>query len=217
LGITINNPVWEEVREAALMAGTTFLVNVTLNRNKEITRVFSGDIIKAHLSGIEFVKKSAMIPVSSAFEIVVTTNSGYPLDINLYQTVKGMSAAARIVRQGGIIIVAAECRDGIPDHGLFSKLLSEFSDSAKLLETICSPGFSKQDQWQVQILAQIKQKAEIYIYTDKLTDEQINVAGIKRCNNIHALIESFRRKLGKNISICILPEGPQTVPYLTGG
>jgi lactate racemase len=213
-GITQTNPIWEEVREVAIIAGSTFLVNVTLNRKKEITGIFAGDIRRAHLEGIEFVRKTSMIAVSEAFDIVVTTNSGYPLDLNLYQTVKGMSAAARIVKPGGIIIAAAECSDGFPDHGLFGQLLHESEDPAKLLETICSPGFSKQDQWQAQILAQIQLKADVYLFSGNLSDEQLKIARIKRCSDIHDLIETLRNKLGKNISICILPEGPQTIPFL---
>lgn len=213
-GITDNNPVFEEVREVAVMAGASFLVNVTLNSMKEITGVFAGDIREAHLEGIRVARKTAMAGVQSAFDIVVTTNSGYPLDLNLYQTVKGMSAAARIVRQGGIIIAAAECRDGFPDHGLFSQLLRESENPSVLLETICSPGFSKQDQWQAQILAQIQLKADLYLYSGNLSDEQLGFARIKRCNDIYELIESLRKKSGNDISICILPEGPQTIPYI---
>lgn len=213
-GITDDNPVWQEVKEVAVMAGASFLVNVTLNSGKEITGVFAGDIKEAHLEGISFARKTAMAEVQSEFDIVVTTNSGYPLDLNLYQTVKGMSAAARIVRKGGIIIAAAECRDGFPDHGLFNQLLRESENPSSLLETICSPGFSKQDQWQAQILARIQLKADVYLFTGNLSDEQLEIARIKRCNDIYDLIEDLRKRLGNNISICILPEGPQTIPFL---
>jgi nickel-dependent lactate racemase len=213
-GITDTNPVWEEVREVALMAGASFLINVTLNSEKEITGVFAGDIREAHLEGIISASQTALAAVQSAFDIVVTTNSGYPLDLNLYQTVKGMSAAARIVRQGGTIIAAAECRDGFPDHGLFSQLLRESENPTRLLETICSPGFSKQDQWQAQILAQIQLKADVYLFTGNLSDEQLEIARIKRCNDIYELIESIRKRQGNNISICIMPEGPQTIPFI---
>jgi nickel-dependent lactate racemase len=213
-GETHNNPIWEEVMEVALRTGATFLVNVTMNRNKEITNVFAGNIKEAHNAGIEYVRQTAMVQVQSLFDIVVTTNSGYPLDLNLYQTVKGMSVAARVVKQGGIIIAAAECWDGIPDHGFFSQMLHESDSPAQLLETVCSPGFSKQDQWQAQILAMIQLKADVFLYTDNLSDDQLKIAKIKRCHNIHDLIEGLIKKLGTDVSICILPEGPQTIPFL---
>src|SRR5262249_25603880 len=100
-GITEGNPLLEELRDIAQRAGPNFLLNVTLNEQRAITNVFAGDLIEAHKTGIEYVRKSAMQRVKAPFDIVVTTNSGYPLDMNLYQGVKGMSAAARIVTTGG--------------------------------------------------------------------------------------------------------------------
>jgi hypothetical protein len=111
-GITDGNPLWEELRDIALRVGPSFLLNVTLNETKQITNVFAGDMQAAHKTGYEYVRKSAMQRVKDPFDIVVTTNSGYPLDMNLYQGVKGMSAAARIVRPGGLIILACECSEG---------------------------------------------------------------------------------------------------------
>ena len=92
---------------------------------KEITAVFAGEWDQAHEQGCAFVKKTAMVPVEKPFDLVLTSNSGYPLDLNLYQSVKGMSAAAQIVKHGGSIIIAAECWDGIPDHGPYGSLLRE--------------------------------------------------------------------------------------------
>lgn len=213
-GITKGNPVWEEVRDVAKMAGATFLVNVTLNKSKEITSVYAGEPGSAHLAGIDRVRRSSMVRVSEPSDIVVTTNSGYPLDQNLYQSVKGMSAAARIVKTGGAIVIAAECKDGFPEHGLFRRMLLEYSNPHEIIRTISSEGFSKHDQWQVQILAGLRMKADIYMYTEYLDDAELKIAGIKKCNNIPGIIEQLRMKYGHNASICILPEGPQTIPYL---
>jgi nickel-dependent lactate racemase len=106
-GITRGNPVWEEIREIAIKvasgtrAGGIFLANVTLNRDKDITGVFCGSLDEAHAEGCSRAKETCMAPVEAPFDIVVTTNSGYPLDLNVYQAVKGISAAARIVRKAG--------------------------------------------------------------------------------------------------------------------
>ena len=113
-GITDGNPLWEELRDIALRVGPSFLLNVTLNETKQITNVFAGDMQTAHKTGYEYVRKSAMQRVKDPFDIVVTTNSGYPLDMNLYQGVKGMSAAARIVRPGGLIAIDNTLWDGKP-------------------------------------------------------------------------------------------------------
>ncbi len=103
-GVTHGNPIWEEVREVAraLAGAGVFLLNVALNKDKQITGVFAGDLDAAHAQGCDFVRQTAMQPVPRPFDIVVTTNSGYPLDLNLYQAVKGMSAAAQIVKPGGV-------------------------------------------------------------------------------------------------------------------
>jgi nickel-dependent lactate racemase len=214
-GVTQGNPIWEEIREIALKVKPTLLLNVTLNRDKEITGVFAGDLDAAHAAGCVFVKETAMVPVPEPFDIVITTNSGYPLDLNLYQSVKGMSAAAQVVRESGAIIIAADCWDGIPDHGLYSQLLREADSPQTLLDTICTPGFLKQDQWQAQIQAQIQLKADVYVYTDNLTDEQIQIALLKPCHSIETTVTELLHKYGPQAKICVLPEGPQTIPYLS--
>ena len=104
-----------------------------------------------------------MQPVGAPFDVVLTTNSGYPLDQNLYQSVKGMSAAAEVVKPGGHIVCVAECRDGLPDHGAYAAILAERGSPAELLEMINSPGYSTPDQWQVQIQAQIQMKADVTV------------------------------------------------------
>ena len=119
------NPIWEEMLEVALKTMPAFLINVTVNPAHEITGVFCGDLQQAHHEGREFVRNHVMVGVDAPYDIVVTSNNGYPLDQNLYQTVKGMSAAHRIVRSGGAIIMCAACEDGLPDHGRYAELLIE--------------------------------------------------------------------------------------------
>lgn len=212
-GVTIGNPIWEEIQEVAQQAGRLFLVNVTLNREKQITGVFAGDLRQAHAAGCEFVRRSAMVAVPQPFDIVITTNSGYPLDLNLYQAVKGMSAASQVVRPGGAIIIAASCWDGIPDHGLYGKLLREAASPQQLLERISAPGFLEQDQWEAQIQAQIQLKAEVYVRSHNLTDEQITAALLRPCHRIEDTVEELLQRYGRRARICVLPEGPQTIPY----
>ncbi len=212
-GVTDGNPIWEEVQEALHLAGRTFLVNVALNKEKEITAVFAGDVEQAHRAGCEHVKRTAMIPVPHLFDIVIGTNSGYPLDMNLYQTVKGMSAAAQAVRPGGAVIVAAECSDGIPEHGLYAKLLAEAADPADLLARVTRPGMLVQDQWEAQIQAQVQMRADVYVYSDGLTAAQLTGALLKKSERIEDTVDELLRTMGRGASICVLPEGPQSIPY----
>ncbi len=215
-GVTEGNPVWEDVRQAVSLAPPAFLVNVALNRNKQITGVFAGDYKKAHETGCAFVRERAMVPVSQPFDIVISSNSGYPLDLNLYQAVKGMSAAANIVKPGGSIIVAADCWDGIPDHGEFARLLHQARDIGSLLETLRAPGFHVQDMWEAQLLALVCSKAEVYFYSRNLTDDQISRAHLKPCRSIDSTVKKLVAKIGPGASVCVLPEGPQTIPFVAG-
>jgi nickel-dependent lactate racemase len=213
-GVLEGNPIWEEMRDVALLTQPTFLLNVTLNTQKEITGVYAGDMLQAHARGVKFVRENAMVAVEAPYEIVITTNSGYPLDLNLYQSVKGMSAAAQIVKQGGAIILATACDDGLPDHGLYAELLRQAGTPSKALEMICAPGFSKQDQWQVQIQAQIQQKADVFVYSQGLTDAQIRAALLTPCRDIEAALAELLKRYGRAARIYVLPDGPQTIPFL---
>jgi nickel-dependent lactate racemase len=216
-GITYGNPLWEEVCEGAAMVKPTFLLNVTLNRDKLITGVFAGDFEQAHAQGCAFAKERAMMSVPKPFDIVVTSNSGYPLDLNVYQSVKGMSAASQVVKRGGSIVIAADCWDGIPDHGDYGKLLREAESLESLLETIRAQGFQRRDMWQAHIQALICLKADVYLYSHNLSDEQIRGALLKPCRDVGTMVGGLLRKYGPGATICVLPEGPLTIPYVQVG
>lgn len=213
-GVMQGNPIWEEIREAARMAGPSFLLNVTMNRDKQITGVFAGDPEQAHDRGCESVRRTAMVPVSEPFDIVVTSNSGHPLDLNLYQAVKGMSAAAQIVREGGAILLAADCWDGIPDHGQYKRLLYGAESPAALLERVRSMSVPVQDLWQAQIHASICTKADVHLFSHNLTDDQITRAMLTPCRDIAQAVDRMLRDYGRDARIAVLPEGPLTIPYV---
>ncbi|MFQ3620737.1 MAG: nickel-dependent lactate racemase [Spirochaetales bacterium] len=215
-GITKGNPLWEEVTEAAGFAHPSFLLNIALNKNKEITAVFAGDYLEAHRLGCAYVKEHAMAPVRAPFDVVITSNSGYPLDLNMYQAVKGMSAAAQIVKQGGHIVIAAECWDGIPDHGKYGALLRSAKSPQELLEKIRNPSFVMHDMWQAHIHALICLKATVHFYSHNLTDEQIAQGFMLPCRDIESRLAEILHPLGKEATICVIPEGPQTIPYIAG-
>jgi nickel-dependent lactate racemase len=213
-GVIAGNPIWEEMREVALRTNPTFLLNVTLNTRREITGVFAGEMLAAHAAGCAFVRDKAMAPVDEAYDIVITTNSGYPLDQNLYQAVKGMSAANQVVRDGGAIIIAAACADGLPDHGRYAALLAEAGSPQGVLEMLARPGFSEQDQWQVQIQALIQLRAEVHVYSDGLSDSQITGALFTPCRSIEQTVACLQEKYGPQARLCAIPDGPQTIAYV---
>ncbi len=212
-GVTEGNPLWEELRDIALKAGPSFLFNVTLNEQRDITNVFAGDIIEAHKSGCAFVKKSAMQPVGQAFDIVVTTNSGYPLDLNLYQGVKGMSAGARVLKEGGTLILAAECREGVPGGSPLDELLRSADSIEEILAKLSTPGFVRPEQWQAQIQALVQRKAEVLVRCE-LDDATLRACHLAPCADISAEVAKRLAKLGPDARVAVLPQGPLTIPYL---
>jgi nickel-dependent lactate racemase len=212
-GFTYGNPLWEDVMEAAEFASPLFLLNIALNKEKQITGVFAGDLREAHKKGCAFVKETAMAGLDQPFDVVITSNSGYPLDLNVYQSVKGMSAAEQVVKEGGTIIIAAECWDGIPSGSDYETILKSVDDAPALMEFIKAHESELQDTWQVYFQAMIQMKAEVHLYSE-LDAETVNSTHLKPVENLDKLMLQLIEKYGPNTRICILPEGPQTIPYL---
>ncbi len=214
-GITSGNPVWEEMRDIALRPGPSFLLNVALNEQRQITGVYAGDLVAAHRIGCEFVRNSAMQKVEAPFEIVLTTNSGYPLDLNLYQGVKGMSAGARVLKRGGTLIVACECREGVPAGSNYDRLLRRASSLEEILAQLTSSGRAEPEQWQVQIQALIEKRAKILLHSS-LPDEIVRAAHLTPCADIAGTVRRLLDQNGNGTRIAVLPQGPLTIPYLAG-
>lgn len=208
-----DNPIWCEMRDIALRVGPSFLLNVTLNDAREITGVFAGDLIQAHREGCESVRSTAMQKVAAPFDIVITSNSGYPLDMNLYQGVKGMAAAARILKPGGLLILAAECSEGIPAGSPFDKLLRESTGSDDILRKLASPGFVRAEQWQAQIQSLISKHARILLHST-LRDEDVRAAHLTPCRDVTEAVRNELAGLGNSARIAVLPQGPLTIPYV---
>ena len=208
--VTVGNPIHDAIREIAEMSGVDFTVDVTINRDQRITSVYAGELFAVHKAACTVAQRLAMQPVQAAFDVVLTTNSGYPLDQNLYQAVKGMSAAAQVVHDGGRIICAAECSEGIPEHGQYRDILASCGSPAELLKMIQQPDYERHDQWQAQIQAQIQMKAEVLVKSGYLTPQQVEEAHLKPVGSIEDAIA----ECGADASICVLPEGPQTIPYV---
>lgn len=214
-GITLGNPVHDAVRAIAERANVTFNLDVTLNREHAITAVFAGDLLASHAAGCAFAKSTAMVGVDAAYDVVLTTNSGYPLDQNLYQTVKGMSAAAQIVKPGGAIVVASECSDGLPANGGYKDLLRQAAGPADFLARLAEPSFSVHDQWQVQVQALIQQKARVLVHAAGLSPEQLRDAWFEPIDDVAACAQELLAQAGSSARMAVLPQGPQTIPYLT--
>jgi nickel-dependent lactate racemase len=212
-GLLEGNPTQARIRHDGTLVPIDFCINVTLNRDRHITRFFCGKVRAAHDEGCAFSRETAMVGCPKPFDIVVTTNSGYPLDQNLYQAVKGMSAAAQVVAPHGYIATAARCNDGFPSHGNFRSLLMEHDSPEALLDTILAPGFLLYDQWEAQMLANIQLKARVGLLSE-LPDEDVRRAHLEPIRDIAAVVTREIARRGPDAAIAVLPEGPMTIPYL---
>ena len=213
-GVTEGNPIHDAIRRIAARAGVHFSVDVAINRERRITAVAAGEIFAVHRAMAARVKRSAMQAFAAPFDVVVTTNSGYPLDQNLYQSVKGMSAAAQVVRPGGAIVCAAECADGLPAHGEYGAILRARETPEALLEMIRAPGHDRHDQWEVQVQAQIQQRAAVFLKTDGLAPDEVRAAHLTPIDDVAETTREQLDRAGPGARVCVLPEGPQTIPYL---
>lgn len=210
------NPVHDDIRAVVAAAGhVDFSFDVILNRNQQVVAAFAGELSAMHAAARASAKRLAMRPVADLFDVVVTTNSGFPLDQNLYQAVKGMSAAATIVKEGGTIICAAECRDGFPDHGSYRRVLQSAASPRALLNIIERRPSTEPDQWQVQIQAKVQCKARVIMHTSYLSNDDLAAAHLEQTADIEATVEDALHQFGPQARVCVLPEGPQTIPYLS--
>ena len=214
-GVLQGNPTQAIIRANGALLPLDFCINLTLNRERRITRFFCGEVGPAHEAGCAFSKETAMVACPRPFPVVVTTNSGYPLDQNLYQAVKGMSAAAQVVSEGGYIAAAARCNDGFPAHGNFKKLLFDHASPRALLDTIEAPGFSMYDQWEAQLLALIRLKARVGLKSE-IPGDEVWRAHLEPVVDIAAAVDAELERVGRDAPIAVLPEGPMTIPYLAG-
>ncbi len=212
-GVLEGNPTQEQIRRNGALLPLHFCINVTQNKNRQITGFYCGDALEAHRQGCAYAKETAMVAVDKAYPIVVTTNGGYPLDQNLYQAVKGMSAAAQIIAENGYILTAARCNDGFPSHGNFKKLLFEHGTPKAILDTVLAPGFSMFDQWEAQMLAMIQVRARTGLYSE-ISDDEIRRAHIEPVKDVSARLAAELKSIGKDAPVAVLPEGPMTIPYL---
>jgi len=209
-GIIDGNPVQDDVRAIAAATGVTFALDVTLDREHNVVEAFGGDLLPMHAAACRSVRRTAMRAVPSPFDVVVVSNAGFPLDQNLYQSVKGMSAAAQVVKPGGTIICVAECRDGFPDHGSYRHELTSAPSVEDLLRSIRARPEVVPDQWQIQVQASIMARARVILCTGSLSDEDLAAAHFEQTHDVSRTVS----EAGPRATVCALPDGPMTIPYV---
>ena len=210
-GILKGNPLHEDLVEQAQMARLNFIVNVLLNKDREITHVVAGHPFKAHEKGCQIEKKIAGVEVPQRADITITTNSGAPLDLDLYQTCKGIDTASQVTRDGGIIIVVSSCSAGIGPEAFLE--LHRSVDSPKEVIRKIKREEPIGVQWENQILARTQLKHDIYLVSS-LDDSIVNDMMMTPVGTIEEGLEKAFSVLGKNAEVIVIPEGPLILPLL---
>ena len=211
-GILDGNLLHADLLEQAKMARLDFIVNVLLNKQREITHVVSGDPVKAHKKGCELSREIAGVKVNNKADITITTNSGAPLDLDLYQSCKGMYTASRVTRDGGIVIIASACNTGIGPES-FRELHASVHRPIEVLQKI------RREQpigvqWQNQILAVLQLRNDIYMVSE-LEDQVLRDMMIVPVNTIDEGLKKAFSILGDDAEITVIPEGPLILPLLS--
>ncbi|MBN1856371.1 MAG: nickel-dependent lactate racemase [Dehalococcoidia bacterium] len=210
-GVLKGNPIHEDMVEQARMAKLDFVVNVLLNGRKEITHVFAGDLVIAHEAGCEVARTSVGRRVAHRVDITITTNSGAPLDLDLYQTVKGMDGASLVTRDGGVVIVASSCSDGVGPQS-FVDLHQSCAGPIDVLQKI-----RREEpvgvQWQNQILARIQMRNHVMLHSE-LDDALVRSMQLEPVHDLSEAVAVALQRLGPKAEIGVIPEGPLVLPLL---
>ncbi|MBI2851475.1 MAG: nickel-dependent lactate racemase [Chloroflexi bacterium] len=212
-GILQGNPVHEDIVEQAGMAGLNFIVNVLLNESKQITHVVAGDPVQAHEKGCQIERELAGVEVDHKVDITVTTNTGAPLDLDLYQTCKGIDSASLITRDGGIIIIASACNQGTGPEA-FTRPHCSARSPAEVLQKLKLDSLNYLP-WQNQRLANVQCINDIYLVSE-LDNRLVEDMMIAPVPSIEAGLEKAFQKLGADAEVAVIPEGHMVLPLLKG-
>lgn len=202
-----NNPIHQDMVFAAKQAKLAFILNVVINSEKKIIEAFSGNLEKAHQKGCEFVLSLAEVkPVVS--DIAITTNGGYPLDQNMYQTVKGLTAGEACVKQDGVIIIASSCADG-SGGDFFYNILKNAKDAKEAWNNILSvaPSQTEFDQWEAQVLARVLMKAHVIVVSNHCDPQMFKDMHMLHAYTIEEALKMAEEFVGVNKNVTIIPDG----------
>lgn len=209
-GITDGNPIYEDIVEAGLMCGLHFIVNTSVDSEKRMTRLFVGEPRPTHEEAARAVTEDMKVNFSEPFDILVTTNGGFPLDRNLYQCVKGVAVGELMVKKGGKIIVASECRDGVA-HDTFQEYMS-FGETANDVLDKLKTDESVEDQDNIQILARAMTRAEIIIVTEGVDPKIIRQMKMQYAPSVEEALRFCGWSERADLTLAIVPGGPYVLP-----
>ncbi|HEY1903221.1 MAG TPA: nickel-dependent lactate racemase [Terracidiphilus sp.] len=202
------NPLHDELLEVARMARHDFMLDVTLTQDRRISGVFAGDPVQAHAAGVRFVEQTCLERLEEPVDAVITSAAGYPLDLTFYQIVKGITAAAHMVKPGGRILIVAQCAEGVGSPEFARKLASMKSFRGFLDEIRTAP--VEVDQWQLEKLALAGEKFDLYFFTPGVTKGQLGFLADSVFSTLEEAVAATLAGLPADARVALIPEGPYT-------
>ncbi|MCS7191358.1 MAG: nickel-dependent lactate racemase [Armatimonadetes bacterium] len=215
-GILDGNPVHLTAMEVANKVGCNFAVHVTLDEQRRITGVFAGDVYETFLAGVQLVDKVAKVPIPEPADIVITSSAGYPLDTTFYQAIKGLVGVMPILKRGSTVILAASLLEGL---GLprFREIYTEFRTWDEFKRLIYSPNYFREDQWMVQEQMKVAEIADIWVYSDGVPKEELELVKVKPITSLQEGLEQALKKHSPKAKVVVVPEGPYVMPIVSQG
>jgi nickel-dependent lactate racemase len=205
-GSIADNPLHEELLEIARMAGHDFMLDVTLTQSREISGIFAGNPVEAHAAGVQFLRTTSLERLTGLADAVITSAAGHPLDLTLYQTIKGLTAAQHIARPGGRILILGECAEGVGSPEFAAKVAS-FRDYDSFLEEIGKADVEI-DQWQLEKLALAGQKYGLFFYLPGIANSQLGGLASRAFPSWKAATAAVLEGLAPGARVALVPEGP---------
>ena len=212
-GCLENNPVHEEGTWIAKKAGCDFLVNVVLNSGREIVGLVAGNMEAAHRRGVEIARGMIIDTLPEPVDIVVTSGGGYPLDLTWYQTIKGIVTALDILKEGGTVIIASSCAEGIGSTQ-FDEITAKFPTIDDFMTAILNDEFFVINQWQLEELGKVLRKGRVVVVTDSLSPETLKRMYVESAPTVEQAVQEALKRYGANAQIAVLPDGPYVLAQI---
>ncbi len=213
-GVLDGNPVHEENTWIARKSGCDFIVNTVLDDRRNLLKVVAGDMEEAFLEGVRFVQQVVRDTVDEPVDVVVTSSAGYPLDATFYQSVKGMVAAADVIKPGGTVILAAGLSEGVGSDD-FQRLYRENPTLDRFMDRILHTDYFVMDQWQLEEFAKIRRKARIVVVSEGLPRERLESLFVETAASVEAAVEDCLARYGPQATIAVIPKGPYVIAELS--
>ena len=212
-GVLDGNPIHADMTAAARMIGLKYIVNVILDREKRVRSAFAGDPVSAHRAGCDELLRLSGVRAREKGDILISSNGGYPLDQNLYQSVKCMSACEFFSKPDAVYIICCECSDGIGGDDFYSAVKG-CQSAEQLLDDIAGVPMeeTRRDQWQYQILARVLRGHRVFFVTRPELRDVVRDMKMEYFPSLASALAAARKEKGPDAHVVSIPDGVSVLP-----